>query len=395
MIGTSRLRSPLPFSEILFERMLPINAGIKKLALLEFRYALETMYPPDGWDSVELDSQEEIERALSHRDFYEAIQAKPRLQDRIVLDATVARLTQMLFRGLVLGDYSQEWVKKFFYFDIRGFYFLPRTIYFTEAALSHLGGKPFLKFEPRQKQFENVQDIGYLDFQEANLEVDQAFIGMIQTLVRIREAPMLITLAGPTAAGKTEITERLLQAIDQMGRKTNTIEMDNFLLDREYRDNKTMGKETIHFDLFKRNLQEILAGKKITIPRYDSLSATSSHDLEGKLKPGCFPLEIEPADIIFLEGNFPFQMEEIAGLIGIKVVYLTDDPVRLKRKWKRDIDYRKSYDPAYFRNRFFKTQFMRAEDCYRSLIEKCDIVVDTTEAAIWATPEIIKILNGC
>ena len=155
-----------------------------------------------------------------------------------------------------------------------------------------------------------------------------------------------------------------------------------------------MGKETIHFDLFKHSLQEILLGEKITIPRYDSLSATSSHDLQGNLKPGCFPLEIDPADIIFLEGNFPFQMEEIAGFIGIKVVYLTDDPIRLKRKWKRDIDYRKSYDPAYFRNRFFKTQFMRAEDCYRSQIEKCDIVVDTTEAAIWATPEIIKSLNG-
>jgi hypothetical protein len=35
-------------------------------------------------------------------------------------------------------------------------------------------------------------------------------------------------------------------------------------------------------------------------------------------------------------------MEEIANLIGVKVVYLTDDPIRLKRKWKRDIDYRKS-----------------------------------------------------
>jgi uridine kinase len=299
----------------------------------------------------------------------------------------------MLFRGLVGGEYSPEWVKKLFYFDIRGFYFLPRTIYFTEAGVAHLGGKPFLRFEPRQKQFENVQDIGYLDFQEANIEVDQAFIGIIQTLIRVLEAPMLITIAGPTAAGKTEITERMLNAIDQIGKTSNTIEMDNFLLDREYRDNKTMGKETIHFDLFKRSLQEIRLGKKITIPRYDSLSATSSHDMEGNLKPGCSPLEIEPADIIFLEGNFPFQMEEIAVFIGIRIVYLTDDPIRLKRKWKRDIDYRKSYDPAYFRNRFFKTQFMRAEDCYRSLIEKCDIVVDTTEAAIWATPGIIEILE--
>jgi len=57
------------------------------------------------------------------------------------------------------------------------------------------------------------------------------------------------------------------------------------------------------------------------------------------------PIVVEPADIIFIEGNFPFLIEEVADLIGIKVVYLTDDPIRLKRKWKRDIDYRKKYEP--------------------------------------------------
>jgi uridine kinase len=154
-----------------------------------------------------------------------------------------------------------------------------------------------------------------------------------------------------------------------------------------------MGKEITHFSLFKKSLQDILAGKQITIPRYDFIFATSSHDPQGNLRPGCIPLVIAPADIIFLEGNFPFQMSEIADLIGIKIVYLTDDPVRMKRKWKRDIDYRKKYDPAYFRNRFFKTQFLRAEDIYRPLMETCDIVVDTTGAALWATPDIQDILN--
>jgi uridine kinase len=393
MIGTSRLRSPLPFTEILFERMLPINAAIQKLALYEFHFALENLYPETGWDSIELDKEEEIERVISQRDFYDAIQTKPRVKDRIVLDENVARLTRMLFVGLVRGEYSLAWVNKLFYFDVRGFYFLPRTIYFTEAGLAHLGGKPFRCFEPRQKQFEHVQDIGYWDFQAANAEIDQALIEVIQKLIAVRGTPMLITLAGPTAAGKTEIVERLLDTFEKMGKKTTTIEMDNFLLDRDFRDNKVMGKETTHFGLFKRSLLEILDGKKITIPRYDSLSASSSHDLEGNLRPGCLPLEIEPADIIFLEGNFPFQMDEIAGLIGLKIVYLTDDPVRLKRKWKRDIDYRKNYDPAHFRNRFFKTQFQRAEDVYRPQIEKCAIVVDTTGAALWVTPELVDILG--
>jgi uridine kinase len=242
-------------------------------------------------------------------------------------------------------------------------------------------------------KFERFQDLGYKDFKEANVEIDQAFVDSVKKLIKFRGTPILITLAGPSAAGKTEITERLFNAFEQTGRKITTIEVDNFLLDREYRDDKPMGKESTHFDLLMHSLLEILKGKKTTIPRYDFVYATSSHDQKGILKPGCTSLEVEPADIIFMEGNFPFHVEEISGLIGIKAVYLTDDPIRIKRKWKRDIDYRKKYDPAYFMNRFFRTQFLRAEDCYLPLMKVCDLVVDTTGAALWATPEIVEILK--
>jgi len=394
MSGTNRLNGPEVFSVALFDVMKRINAGIEDLTFYEFRYSLENMLPEAGWDSVELDRQNEVERLIGGRDFYTSIQLKPREGERIVLDEKIVRLTRMLFMGLVKGEYAEAWVKANFYFDVRGFYFLPHTVYFTEEVLAHFGGKPYQSFEQKQKRFECFQGVGYKDFMDANVEVDRAFIESIKQIIAVRGTPVLISLAGPTAAGKTEITERLLGEFEQMGKKSTTIEVDNFLLDRDYRDDKAMGKESTHFEIFKRSLDELLRGKKITIPRYDFVYATSSHDLEGNLKAGCVPLEIDPADIIFMEGNFPFQIEEMARLIAIKVVYLTDDPIRLKRKWKRDIDYRKKYDPAYFRNRFFRTQFLRADDIYRPLMKVCDMVVDTTGAALWATPEIIKTLQG-
>ncbi len=122
--------------------------------------------------------------------------------------------------------------------------------------------------------------------------------------------------------------------------------------------------------------------------------ATSSHDLQGNLKPGRKPIPIEPADIIFIEGNFPFLIEEIQHLIGLKVVYLTDDPIRMKRKWRRDMDFRKKYDLNYFRNRYFREQFIMAEVAYRPQMEVCDMLVDTTGAALWVTPGVAKILDG-
>ena len=103
-------------------------------------------------------------------------------------------------------------------------------------------------------------------------------------------------------------------------------------------------------------------------------------------------MPIAPADIIFIEGNFPFLLDDIAPLIGIKVVYLTDDAVRLKRKWKRDIDYRKKYDHFYLCNRYFKDQFLMAQTCYQPQLRNCDICVDTTGATLWLTPEIEEML---
>jgi len=389
------LSSPEAFSELLFDKMKCLNPAIADMEPYEFRYALNNLAPEKGWDSVKLDTADEIEHRISRREFYAGIQIKPRVDDRIVLDENIVRLTTMLFVGLVTGEYDEAWVKAHFFFDVRGFFFLHRTTYFTDKIRAHFGGKPFRQFEQKQKGFERLQDVGYKAFQEANAEVDQLFIESVMKLIAARGTPILLAIAGPTAAGKTEIVERLRVTFEQAGQQVSSIEMDNFLTDRDYREEKgifTLGKEALHFELFEQSLEDITHGKKISIPRYDFIFATSSHDLNGNLKPGGVPIEIEPADIIFIEGNFPFLFEEVVHLIGLKVVYLTDDPVRLKRKWKRDIDYRKKYEPTYFRNRFFKDQFIMAQIAYRPQMEVCDIVVDTSGAALWTTPENAEIL---
>jgi uridine kinase len=389
------LNDPAAFSEALFEKMKQINPGISDMELYEFRYGLNDLIPEKGWGSVILDRKEEIEGRLNRRDFYAGIQIKSKVGDRIMLDKQIVRLAQMLFVGLISGEFEQEWIKTHFYFDIRGFYFLHRTLYFTDKVLAHFGEKPFKRFEQKQKVFEWRQDVGYKEFREANAEVDALFIESVMKIIAIRGTPILVAIAGPTAAGKTEIVERLRVAFKQAGKQVASIELDNFFTDREHREAQGIdseGKQAVHFELLKQSLEDITHGKKISISRYDTVFATSSHDLDGKLKPGGIPIEIEPADIIFIEGNFPFLLPEIVHLIGIKVVYLTDDPVRLKRKWKRDIDYRKKYDPTYLRNRFFKDQFIMAEFAYLPQIEVCDLTVDTTGAALWVAPEISKIL---
>jgi len=390
------LANPTAFSEALYDRLRQVNPGIDDLELYEFRYALHNLTPHDGWASVALEDPGTIEARVTSSAFYRSLQVKPRRGEHIVLDEPIERLTVMLLVGLVTAAYPMEWVKRHFYFDVRGFYFLHRNLYFTPKIVAHLGGRPLRTFERRQEHFERLQSIGYKEFAAANAELDDHFLACIRRLIDVKGTPIILAIAGPTAAGKTEIVERLQEALQADGRSVTSIEMDNFLTDRDYREEKgihTLGRDAIHLGHFTRALAEIRRGQGIQTPRYDFICGESSHDLQGSLKPGATPVDVPAGDIVFIEGNFPFLLEEAAPVIGIKVVYLTDDPVRMKRKWRRDIDYRKKYEPDYFRNRFFKEQFLMAEICYRPQMEVCDLVVDTTGAAMWATPEVAALLG--
>jgi uridine kinase len=387
---------PDPFCAALHEKMKQIAPVVEMIEPYEFRYLLNNLAPDsEDWHSVKLLPKSEIESQISSLEFLKTIDIKPKVDGKIVLDPFIRTYTQILFTGLVTGIYDSNWINKYFYFDPRGFIFLVRSVYLTDEIISHLGGMPFKQFEKKQKTFEWSHEVGYQDFMKANAEVDGFFIESILKLVAKKGYPVLLAIAGPTAAGKTEIVERISEAFTKLGKKMASIELDNYLTDRDQREEKgigSFGKAALHFDLFRSDIRTITEGKKIATPRYDFIDGTSSHDLEGKLKPGRKPVNVEPADIIIIEGNSPFLLPEIAPLITIKVVYLTDDPIRLKRKWRRDIDYRKKYDLYYFLNRFFSEQPSMAKKNYRPQLITCDIFVDTTGAAVWVTPEIAKIL---
>ncbi len=386
----STLTTAQDFISLLHEKMKQVNPGIADLELDEFRYAFEGLNLSDAWKLTKLDSMQQIEKKVNSVDFYEAVQLKPRQEGRVVMDESILNLTRMLFAGLVAGEYPVDWVNEHFYFDTRGFYFLHRTVYFTPEITSHLGNKPWRQFQSRRSEFDHVQALGYKAFQKVNAETDECFLNLMQKMTAVKGLPVLIAIAGQTAAGKTEIVDRLRRAFENAGRKVTSMEMDNFLTDRDFREEHgidSRGKDALHYDLFVEALKDICRGKSISIPRYDFIRATSSHDMNGILRPGCEPVEIAAADVIFMEGNFPFLLPEVADLISIKVMYLTDDEIRMKRKWKRDMDYRKKYDLMYFLNRYFREQFIMAEQVYIPQLNLCDIAVDTTSAAIWLTEE--------
>ena len=236
MLPTNLPPTPEGFTAALYDLMKQVNPGVDEMELYEFRYALNNITPEQGWASVDLDPPDDIDRRINDRAFFTAVELKTRREGKIVLDESVLGLTRMLLVGLVDGAYALDWIKQRFYFDIRGFYFLVRITYLTPEVRARLGGRPMRAFEQRQTVFERSQDVGYKAFRAANAEIDQAFIECVLTLIARKGAPIVIAIAGATAAGKTEIVDRLRIALEGLGQRVTAIEMDNFLTDRDYRE---------------------------------------------------------------------------------------------------------------------------------------------------------------
>ena len=376
------------FSRNLFSRLQQINPGVGELEFYEFEYALKNLQPAEGWQSIQPEPMETLLERIARPDFFANVQLKPKKGNQVVLDNTIASLTRELCVGLVEGMYPPNWVNQHFYFDVRAFVFLVRTEYITEAVREHFGGSPYKCLEPMQSQLDSLFEVGYKDYARVNQEVDLALIEVVRSWISARGTPLLLTIVGPTASGKSEITARLLECFTSEGLSCVAVEMDHFYKDRAFRDGRPTNAEVIHYSLFIDAVSALLRGKAAEIPRYDFIHATSSHDLDGNLRPGQSTQTIQPANIIILEGNFPFHVPEISRLIDLKVVYFAEDPIRLKRKWKRDVDFRKKYDPIYLVNRYFRTQFQRNQEIYQPMMQCCDIIVDTTNAQLWLRPDL-------
>ena len=149
MPEVNSITNPTDFSEALFIKMKLISPALEDFEIYEFQYCLDNLIPEKGWDSVKLESKEKIQETVNNRDFYKNIQVNKKEQGKILLDEQIVHLAQMLFVGLVAGNYEHDWINTHFYFDVRGFYFLHRTDYFTGKVLAHFGEKPFVKLRPK------------------------------------------------------------------------------------------------------------------------------------------------------------------------------------------------------------------------------------------------------
>jgi phosphoribulokinase len=147
--------------------------------------------------------------------------------------------------------------------------------------------------------------------------------------------PILLAIAGDSAAGKTTLTKGLLQALGPE-RVTAVCVDDYHRYDRVERRTlpfTPLHPDCNHVDIMEQHLQLLATGQPILKPVYDHSSGTLAR-----------PRLVEPREFVIIEGLLPLHTRLSRACFDVTV--FLDPPEEIRKAWKVERDCaRRGYAP--------------------------------------------------
>ncbi|MDQ1001409.1 uridine kinase [Neobacillus niacini] len=146
--------------------------------------------------------------------------------------------------------------------------------------------------------------------------------------------PVVIGVAGGSGSGKTSVTKAIYESFK--GHSITMIQQDFYYKDQSdlpFEERlKTNYDHPLAFDnhLLIEHIEKLLRYEPIEKPVYDYSLHTRSKEV----------IEVEPKDVIILEGILVLEDERLRKLMDIKLFVDTDADIRIIRRMSRDIKER-------------------------------------------------------
>lgn len=122
----------------------------------------------------------------------------------------------------------------------------------------------------------------------------------------------VVFLAGPSSSGKTSSSLKLAMECKVSGLNPKVIELDNYFVDRDRTPKDENGNydyeclEAMDLELLNKNINDLLDGKTVEIPRYDFKTGTVC--FEGNM------MTLEENDILIMEGIHALDPKMVEGV---------------------------------------------------------------------------------
>ena len=132
-----------------------------------------------------------------------------------------------------------------------------------------------------------------------------------------RGSVKIVFIAGPSSSGKTSTSKRLAIQCRILGLNPKVIELDNYFVDRERTPRDENGEydfealNAMDLDLLGRQLNDLLDGKEVEIPRFDFKEGRQV--FEGNM------MRLHEKDILIMEGIHALNPAMIPGVDPSKV----------------------------------------------------------------------------
>lgn len=121
---------------------------------------------------------------------------------------------------------------------------------------------------------------------------EQQIAAIAQIIAENRQDIDVILVAGPSSAGKTTFSKRLAVQLLTHGISPFSLELDNYFVDREKTPKDEKGNwdfehiDALHRDRLVHDVERLLRGERVRLPRYDFISGRSLEGEEVQLRPG-------------------------------------------------------------------------------------------------------------
>lgn len=141
-----------------------------------------------------------------------------------------------------------------------------------------------------------------------------------------KESVKIMLLAGPSSSGKTSSSLRIAQQARVLGLNPKVIELDNYFVDRELTPKDEKGEYdfeclgAMDIELFTQQVNDLLAGKEVVIPRYNFKEGVKSFDPKNSMK-------LEANDILMMEGIHALNPEFTKGIDQSKLFKVYVSPL--------------------------------------------------------------------
>ncbi|GFQ01390.1 uridine-cytidine kinase c [Phtheirospermum japonicum] len=159
-----------------------------------------------------------------------------------------------------------------------------------------------------------------------NLSFEKGFFVVVracQLLAQKNDGLILIGVAGPSGAGKTVFTEKMLSFMPSIA----VISMDNYNDASRIIDGNFDDPRLTDYDTLLQNIHDLKAGKQVSVPIYDFKSSS---------RTGYRTLEVPSSRIVIIEGIYALS-EQLRPLLDLRVSVTGGVHFDLVKRVLRDI----------------------------------------------------------